>query len=256
MKPTPFASAVADDALRVRFDDAARPSPGDDEIEWYVERLPRDAGLCLDAMCGAGRRLVPLARRGLAMQGADASAAALALATARLAAAGREALLYRQELHALNLPTRYASAILDGAAFGRIADPVAARVALERLRAHLVGPGLLIVDARVPAFAHARYGAPLVEWRSVALDDGSAIRMRSETSVDADARLARTDARYTHRQGSRALGELHARGAVTWYAGDELADLLGAAGWRDVEEAPSPFAVDEGEVAYVLTARA
>ena len=246
----------ADDALRVRFDDAARPAPADDEIDWYAARLPRDAGLCLDAMCGSGWRLVPLVMRGVAMQGADASAAALALAATRLAAAGREALLYRQELHALNLPTRYAAAILDGAAFGRIADPVAARVALERLRAHLVGPGMLIVDARVPAFAHARYGAPLVEWKSVALDDGSRIRMRSETLIDADARLARTDARYTHRLGARALGETYASGAFTWYAGDELAELLAAAGWRDVAEEPSPFAVDAGEIGYVLTAKA
>ena len=256
MKPSPYGSATADDALRARFDDASRPAPADDEIDWYAARLPRDAGLCLDAMCGSGRRLVPLALRGLAMQGADGSAAALALASARLAAAGREALLYRQELHALNLPTRYGAAILDGAAFGRIADPVAARVALERLRAHLVAPGLLIVDARLPAFAQARYGAPLVEWQSVELDDGSRIRMRSETSVDADARLARTDARYTHRHGSRALGEAHARGAITWYAVDELAEVLTAAGWRDVAEEPSPFAVDEGEIGYVLTARA
>jgi hypothetical protein len=249
-------SPPADDALRARFDDAARPTPADDEIDWYAARLPRDAGMCLDAMCGSGRRLVPLVVRGVAMQGVDASAASLAIASARLAAAGREALLYRQELHALNLPTRYAAAILDGAAFGRIADPIAARIALERLRAHLVRPGLLVVDARVPAFAHARYGAPLVEWQSVALDDGSRIRMRSEISVDADARLARTDARYTHRQGARALGEAHARGAITWYAGDELAELLAAAGWRDVAEQPTPFAVDAGETGYVLTARA
>ena len=252
----PPLSDPADDALRARFDDALRPAPADDEIDWYAGRLPRDAGLCLDAICGSGRRLVPLVKRGFAMQGADASAAALALAAARLTAAGCDALLYRQELHSLNLPTRYAAAILDGAAFGRIADPVAARVALERLRAHLVGPGLLIVDARVPAFAQARYGAPLVEWQSVALDDGSNIRMRSETSVDADAKLARTNARYTHRKGSLALGETHARAAFTWYAGDELADVLGTAGWRDVAEEPSPFAVDEGEIAYVLTARA
>ena len=256
MKPTSLGIATADDALRARFDDAARPAPADDEIDWYEARLPRDAGLCLDAICGSGRRLVPLVLRGFSMQGADGSAAALALAQARLAAAGREALLYKQELRTLNLPTRYAAAILDGAAFGRIADPVAARIALERLRAHLVGPGLLIVDARVPAFAQARYGAPLVEWMSVSLDDGSAIRMRSETSVDADAKLARTDARYTHRQGSRALAEAHARGAFTWYDGDELAEVLAAAGWRNVAEEPSPFAVDEGEVGYVLTARA
>jgi SAM-dependent methyltransferase len=132
----------SDDALRARFDDASRPAAARDEVDWYVARLPRGAGLCLDAMCGSGRLLVPLVARGVALQGADASGAALALAEARLAAAGRTTTLYRQSLQALNLPTRYAAAILDGSAFARIADPVAARVALERLRMHLVDPGL------------------------------------------------------------------------------------------------------------------
>jgi len=247
---------TADDALRVRFDDAVRPAAALDEVDWYASRLPRGAGLCLDAMCGSGRLLVPLVARGIAMQGADASAAALALAESRLAAARRSATLYRQSLPALNLPTRYAAAILDGSAFARIADPVAARVALERLRIHLVDPGLLIVDARVPPYAGSRYGAPLVEWKSVALDDGSKIRMRSEIFVDADARLARTATRYTHRHGARALAEAHARSAVTWYAGSELAELLVEAGWRDVAEEASPGAVDDGETGYALTARA
>lgn len=255
MRPLP-APDPRDDALRARFDDAARPAAARDEVDWYVARLPRDAGLCLDAMCGSGRLLVPLLEHGIAIQGVEASGAALALAEARLAAAGRTTTLYRQSLQALNLPTRYAAAILDGSAFLRIADPVAARVALERLRMHLVGPGLLLVDARVPAYAGSRYGAPLVEWKSVALDDGSRIRMRSETSVDSDARLARTDARYTHRYGTVALAEAHARGAVTWYAGSELAELLSNAGWRDVAEEDSPGAIGDGERGYALTARA
>jgi SAM-dependent methyltransferase len=247
---------VTDDVLRARFDDAARPAAASGEIDWYVERLPRDAGLVLDAMCGSGRLLVPLVLRGVSMHGADASGAALALATARLAAAGRSTLLYRQALPALNLPTRYAAAILDGDAFQRIADPVAARVALERLRAHLVEPGFLIVDARVPPFAHARFGAPLVELTSVALGDGSQIRLRAETSVDTDARLARTDARYTHRHGAVALAEEHARRATTWYDAGELAELVASAGFRDVAEEPTPRASEAGERGYVVTARA
>ncbi|MEO8486618.1 MAG: methyltransferase domain-containing protein [Betaproteobacteria bacterium] len=248
-------SAAPEDPLRARFDDALRVAPSADELDWYAARLPRD-GTCLDAMCGSGRLLVPLARRGFAIQGADASAAALALASARLASAGRNTLVYRQALVALNLPTRYGAAILDGAAFLHIADPKAARAALERLRAHLFAAGLLIVDAHVPSFAGSRFGAPLVEWKCVALDDGSQIRMRSETSVDSDARLARTDARYTHRKGAQALGEAHARGATTWYTGADLAELLVEAGWHDVAEEASPVVAGEGETRYVVTARA
>ena len=254
MRPiaTPDAS---DDALRARFDDAARPAAARDEIDWYVApsatrrgAVPRrDVRLGSPARAAAGARHGDPGRRRIRRR-----------ARARRGASrgrGRTTTLYRQSLPALNLPTRYAAAILDGSAFARIADPVAARLALERLRMHLIGPGVLIVDARVPPYAGSRYGAPLVEMKSVALDDGSKIRMRSETSVDADARLARTDARYTHRHGARALAEAHARGAVTWYAGSELAELLVEAGWRDIAEVASPGAIDDGETGYALTAR-
>ena len=152
MAPPRPPSAPADDALRARFDDAARPAPGDDEIDWYVARLPRDAGTCLDAMCGSGRLLVPLVLRGIAMQGADASAAALALAAARLASAGahRAALpagaSLAQPAHALRRGDPRRRGVPAHHRSGR-----RRALALERVRAHLIAPGLLIVDARVPA---------------------------------------------------------------------------------------------------------
>ncbi|CAG0953929.1 hypothetical protein BURK1_00350 [Burkholderiales bacterium] len=256
MTPEASASAVHAGLLRTRFEDAERSAPDDAEIGAYAERLPRAAGLCLDATCGTGRLLIPLLARGVAIHGADASAAALSLAEERIVAAGLEATLYRQDLASLNLPTRFAAAIVHGGAFQRIADREAAGAALERLRAHLVGPGLLILDAFVPAYARSRPGAPLVELRSVALADGSQIRMRSETSIDADAKLARGDARYTHRFGARLLAEEHARHALTWYDPDELVALVSSAGWRDAAHEPSPRASGEGESRFLVTARA
>lgn len=246
-------SDVPEGLLRARFDDAEAPAPSRDEVEWFSARLPRDAGKALDAMCGSGRMLVPLVARGHAMQGADASAAVLAIAEARLASAGHAATLYRQDLAALNLPTRFGAAILAGGAFQRIADPKLALAALGRLRAHLVDPAILLLGARLPDYAGRRPGAPLVELRSVSLPDGSQIRMRSETSIDADAKLARTDARYTHRRGAQSLGEEHARRSITWYDADELAAMVSRAGWREVAvERP---AWCEGGESFVLVAR-
>lgn len=241
------------DVLRVHFDDAERPAPSRAGIDWYASRLPRDAGSTLDALCGTGRLLVPLAERGHAMHGADASAAALAIAEARLAAAGCTATLYRQDLPSLNLPTRFGAAVLGDGAFQRIADRRAALAALERLSMHLVPPAVLIVEACASEYAGMRPGAPLVELRSVALPDGTQIRKRSEVSIDADARLARIEARYTHRRGAEVLAEEHARGPVTWYDDDSLAALVERAGWRDiVVERPAWAADREG---FVIVAR-
>ena len=155
-RPAPSAQSGS---LRARYDDARVPAPSRAEVDWLADRLPRDAGPVLDAICGSGRRLVALASRGIAIHGVDASAASLALAQAHLDDAGLAATLYRQDLAALNLPMRYAAAILDGAAFARIVDPFAAREALARLRAHLIAPGILLVDAPLPVYARTRPGA-------------------------------------------------------------------------------------------------
>ena len=253
-RPAPSAQGGS---LRARYDDARVPAPSRAEVDWLADRLPRDAGPVLDAICGSGRRLVALAARGIAIHGADASAASLALAQAHLDAAGLAATLYRQGLAALNLPMRYAAAILDGAAFARIVDPFAAREALARLRAHLVAPGILLVDAPLPVYARTRPGAPFVELTSVVLPDGSQIRLRAETSVDADAKLARTEARYTHRLGARSLGEEHARGAITWRDADEWRALLEDAGFREIAATTSPREQGAGNDAdLALVARA
>lgn len=250
----PIDSTLPEGTLRARFDDAEAPAPSRDEVDWYSQRLPRDVGSVLDAMCGSGRMLVPLAGRGHALHGADASPAALAIAEARLAAAEQAAVLYRQDLPALNLPARFGAAIVAGGAFQRIADGSVALGALRRLRMHLVDPAILVVEARLPEYAGMRPGAPLVELRSVALPDGSQIRMRSETSIDADARLARTDARYTHRRGALALGEEHARRSLTWYDEDELVAMIADAGWRDVAVERPAWAGNAG--AFVVVGRA
>ena len=247
---------VPDGPIRARYDDARAPTPTPAEVDWYARRLPRDAGLVLDAMCGTGRLLVPLAAIGIAIHGADGSAASLAVAQARLDVARLDATFYRQDVTALNLPTRFAAAILDGGAFARITEPEAALDALVHLRAHLIGPGTLLVDAHSPTYTQMRPGAPLVEIASVALPDGSQIRMRSETSVDAEARLAHTDARYTHRRGPQPLGEEHVHRALTWHDADDWCALLESAGFSDVACERSSREPNDDETAFAVTARA
>ena len=50
----------------------------------------------------------------------------------------------------LNLPSRYAAAYIAGGAFQLLADPITALDALLRIRAHLIDPGLLLLDLFVP----------------------------------------------------------------------------------------------------------
>ena len=115
-----------------------------------------------------------------------------------------------QDVTQINLPFRYGAAYAAGGAFQYITDPAAALGALVRTHAHLVAPGMLIIDCSVPASSLQRLGAPLVEVRTAKLADGSQITLRSETTWWAEARLKRSEHRYVHRDGTTHLAEEHA----------------------------------------------
>ncbi len=125
---------------------------------------------------------------------------------------------------------------------------------LERVRAHLVGPARLFLDLFVPGEGDQRIAAPLVELRTVALADGTRIALRSETTMDADARLARTVSRYVHRRGHALIAEESETTSYTWYAPDDVAALVRAAGYVDVDIGDSPRE-SPGAMNYALSAR-
>ncbi len=182
------------------FYDADKPRASTAEVDWYAERLPRDAGPMLEAMAGSGRLLLPLLERRINVHGVDASPAMVASCEARLAAAGLSTPLFRQDVATLNLPFRYAAAIVAAGSFQLLADPAAAQKALERLRAHLVAPGVLLMDLYVPTEATHPPGAPEVQIQTVTLEDGSKIARRAEVFVDAEGRRIDIRSRYEQRE--------------------------------------------------------
>ena len=254
-------AAPAFGPLSALFRDTDRPCATQAEVAWYAQHLATGA-LALDAMCGWGRLLAPLAARGCKVHGVDASAAMLArcdtnaatAVTHAAADAATPATTFRQDIVDLNLPFRYAHAFIADGAFQLLTDPSLAAAALARIRAHLVAPGVLYVACRVPPVSVQRLGAPLVEVRTVQVADGTRITLRSESTWTEDAHMANAAHRYSHRRGAQPLGEEHERIASTWYSPEEGVALVQAAGFADVAVEPGPESTDEGE-SFVLVAR-
>jgi SAM-dependent methyltransferase len=236
------------------FHAADRPRASDAEVAWYGQHIPPGV-LSLELMCGYGRLLVPLAATGCKVHGVDQSAAMLARCEETLGEQEMTAPTFRQDIVQMNLPFRYGCAFVAGGSLQLITDPAAMSAALERIRAHLVDPGILYAECRVPAAATQRLGAPLVEVRTVKLADNAQIALRSETTWWPDARLARAENRYAHRRGAQRLAEEHETVTMTWYAPEEITELVRAAGFRKVETAPAPTDSDDGE-GFTLIARA
>jgi hypothetical protein len=228
------APASSDGALRAAFETAASLRADSAEIAWYASRLPRDAGTLLDAMTGSGRMLLPLLEAGFNVHGADSSEAALARCSARLQSAGRSTQLFRQSITTLNLPFRYCAAFISAGTFQSLTDRVTALDALLRIRAHLIDPGLLLLDLFVPEEAVHPPGAPIVELSMLAPADGSQIACRSETVIDVPRRRSIVHSRFEQRDRTGVLAREDDRREITWYAEDEIVALVGDAGYRDV----------------------
>ncbi len=81
-----------------------------DEAAWLEELLGAGGGEVLEPGCGSGRMLVALARRGLRVTGIDNSPPMLALARARLAAAGLDAEVVEADMSDFDL-----GRVFDGA---------------------------------------------------------------------------------------------------------------------------------------------
>jgi SAM-dependent methyltransferase len=226
--------------LSTQFHDADKPRADASELAWYDARLPRDAGPVLDAMCGSGRLLVPLAQRGLHVHGVDRSASMLEACRAGLGSAGLDAPLFRQNVAELNVPFRYGAVFMAAASFQALADETAARSALARIKAHLVPPGVLLLDLAIPDAALHPPAAPLVEVRAVKLANGARITLRSETLVDSYAHRLSVAMRYEKREPSGTITREDESRMTTWYDEDRIRALLEASSFADVTIEPAP----------------
>ncbi|MEO8565623.1 MAG: class I SAM-dependent methyltransferase [Betaproteobacteria bacterium] len=253
-RSVPAAPTPSDGALREAFETAASLHTRSAEIAWYASHLPRDAGMLLDAMTGTGRMLLPLLEAGFNVHGADASETALARCGARLSSAGRGTELFRQSITALNLPFRYAAAFISAGAFQSLTHRAAALDALLRIRAHLIDPGLLLLDLFVPEEAAHPPGAPVVELSMLALADGSQLACRSETVIDVPRRRSIVRSRFEQRARTVLAREDHRR-EITWYAEDEIVALVGDAGYRDVRCEPLPWRSGARARQFAVSAR-
>ena len=73
-------------------------------------------------------------------------------------------------------------------------------------------------------------------------------------TVDSGAWVENTVTSANLRSGAQRLAEEHETVTTTWYTPDEFAELVRAAGFREVTTGPAATEVDDGE-SFTLTAR-
>jgi SAM-dependent methyltransferase len=119
------------------------------EIAYFQRQIERYGQPALDAGCGTGRLLVPFLRAGLDVDGCDVSQDMLDYCKAAAEREGLSPRLYRQPLHALELPRQYQTIVACGV-FGIGVSREQDFIALQRFHRHLLPGGVLLLEQYMP----------------------------------------------------------------------------------------------------------
>ena len=137
------------------------------EVDFYERRILEKGGKALELACGAGRHLVPLVKRGLDVEGSDASADAVRYARMAAQKDGVAPKFYNQPMEGLDLPDRYETIFIVNGSFEIMSDRKMAMEALQRIYDHLVPGGQVLIDLSIPPEVIGKdYGTPLGTRRS------------------------------------------------------------------------------------------
>jgi SAM-dependent methyltransferase len=171
-------------SLCTEFYDIDKPGAPADAFAFYMDYARRARGPVLEAMCGSGRFLVPIAEAGYDVDGVDASSDMLASCSFRIRARGLHANLYEQWLYELHLPRRYGCVLLVAGSMGLVIDDDEVRNSLLLLRAHMLPGAPLVVETQPP---YERRGDGLWRGRWWQRADGATIVFRNVARYDAVA---------------------------------------------------------------------
>lgn len=205
-----------------------------DDLPLYRELARRNAGLVLDAMCGTGRVVVPLAAAGFEVVGVDIAPEMVRIVERKRSELqlGPRLRVQQGDIRRLDLPERFSLALVPMNSFMHLETVEDQLAALESIRRQLEPGGLLVLDLFNP------------DPRDLLADQGVLVYERTFTSAAGRPVqkwvVRRTDAAEQRHSVEFIYDELQADGrvvrrslsfAMRWLYRFELQHLLARAGF-------------------------
>ncbi len=231
-----------------------------DEVDgdaFFFDLLHARGGRALEAACGTGRMLIPLRKAGLDVVGIDSSRAMLDICRRKAASVGLTVELHCCRMEELRLNEQFTTICVPAFSFQLVHPLEMADRALQRFAGHLEPGCQLVLNIFVPFVESEEEGEGLWHLRKEATreSDGARIACHQSNNFDTRHRTLHVKNRYevydtTGVLESSESGEM----LIQWYAPNELAAKLHAAGFRDVTIVGDDQPGDDGNAVLYFVA--
>ncbi len=246
--------------LCTKFYDLTKPEAGLREIAFYEALIRASKGPVLEAMCGSGRLLIPLLKRGLVVDGADNSSHMLKSCQKRCGEQSLHVQLYNQSLQTLSLPQKYDLIFIAIGSFQLIHEQTEALKILKTLATALLPGGRLVLETFIPwdAIKDNIDGSVLSDQsreltveRTASSPDGFEIINQSKVTVNFKEQLEISQTRYEKWADGKLIHAEEEEYAVRWYHRYEMVLFLEKAGFSALKIIDESFEQNEQAVVYV-----
>lgn len=246
--------------LCTEFYDVTKPEAGPKEVAFYEKLLKTAKGPILEAMCGSGRLLIPLLRRGLTINGLDNSMDMLKSCQRRVYDKNFSTKLYNQFLQNLDMSEKYDIVFIAIGSFQLIHENSDAVRALQNLSSILLPGGRLVIETFIPwdsikenikGSVLAAQSEEKIFEKSVDVRDGVRIVHRSAISIHFDKQLEKTRSRYEKWINDKISHYEEEEYIVRWYHRFEMQLLLEKIGFLTIDILDESFEQNEQAIIYV-----
>lgn len=213
--------------------DLDKPVVPKDALFFYMDYAKKSAGPVLEPMCGTGRFLLPLAESGIAIDGFDNSAYMLDTCKRKCEAKQLKPNLWIENIEDFDAGRQYALIIIPAGSFGLIITDDAVTKSLNRLKAHLLPGGTLVMEIETPS-SKPENSIEWVETKRGKRPNGDTLVENVKTSYDSDNKLSHYHLKYNLVVGGEIV-ETECMDFVTrLYYREEFIETLNDIGFKKV----------------------
>lgn len=244
--------------LCTEFYEHSKPEAGPRELAFYEKFLEKSQGPFLEAMCGTGRLMIPLVRKGFEIEGVDNSQYMLDICSSKCKSENLHPSLYLQSLQNLSLGKQYSIIFIAVGSFQLIENSVEALKALHKLREHLLPGGFFLIETFVPwdGVKAAIEESSLLDSSSAFFErkevfqDGSEIIFKGTTTDYQKEQLQITEGQYLKIQNGNVVEAEEEKLAVRWYYRHEMELILEKSGFSEIQIWDESFELNPQAVIY------